>query len=122
MLHQHFMMHHVLIENHRIMQQMHNQAIYTGQMKYPDFRSKYKEVPRVILKETPYKESPRLIQARLNYVPQPLPNTRRRGSDTSLPDARFLVKKKFLCEIILSCGGILVLVIITFLFGYYMSL
>ena len=122
MLHQYFMMHHVLMENHRIMQQMHNQAIYTGQMKYPDFRSKYKDAPRVVLKETPYKESARLIQARLNYVPQPLPNTRRQGDNTSLPDTRFLAKRRKLYEIVLSCGGVIILVMVAFVFGYCASL
>ena len=122
MLHQHFMMHHVLMENHRIMQQMHNQAIYTGQMKYPDFRSKHKDVPRVVLKETPYKESARLIQARLNYAPQPLPDTRRKGENVPLPNTRSLANKRKIYEIIVSCGGIIILFVITFILGYYMSL
>lgn len=118
----HFMMFHVIMDNHRIMQNMHNQAMYTEQMKYPDFRSKYKNVPYVVLDETPYKESVRLQQARLHYVPLPLPNTRRAGNGVVLLGNRACARNRKIREILASCWVLLVIVIITFLFGYFTSL
>lgn len=118
----HFMMFHVMMDNHRIMQEMHNHAVYTGQLKYPDFRSKYKDVPYVVLDETPYKESIRLQQARLNYVPLPLPNTRRTGSGVVLLGNRAGARNRKTREIIASCGALLVVVVVAFLFGYFTSL
>ena len=119
---QHMMMFHVIMDSHRIMQQMHNQAMHTGQMKYPDFRAKYKNPSPVILEDIPYKESERLILARENYVHIPLPETRRKGNGNILQLNRSYFIGKKVRYIFASCGILLAFTFLMFLFGYLTSL
>ena len=119
---QHMMMFHVIMDSHRIMQQMHNQAMHTGQMKYPDFRTKYKNPSPVIIEDIPYKESERLIRARENYVPVPLPETRRKGYEKSLQLNRNYFISKKVGYIFTSCGVLIIFTLLMFLFGYFTSL